>query len=301
MYRTEKLYEKLKDQPLKYPVCVPSYSRPNNALIEWVKKPGWNIPKNKLVFFIRNTPEQREMYKPLQKYARIVLIPASTKDLGETRMHIVNWGIKHHHEVLFMLDDRVNGIWWLNKVVRNGKLYLDVDTQSTPADAFKIWAHQHRKHKMLLTGIGNKGFHWMPNLINFPIEPLNGGFPSVAVAVSPLEFAKRGINYSSIDERGIEDSNILYQLLIRKLPFCMLYDLCYDQTKPCSVGGGSAVYQTLDRNERLTRIKKVFWENTLGIPWGEKHPGFRLVQRSNESNRIQINYPYWRNYYANSE
>lgn len=301
MYRAEKLYEKFKDQPLKYPICVPSYSRPNNALIEWVKKPGWNIPKNKLVFFIRNTPEQREMYKPIQKYARIVLIPASTKDLGETRMHIVNWGIKHHHEVLFMLDDRVNGIWWLNKVVRNGKLYLDVDTQSTPADAFKIWAHQHRKNKMLLTGIGNKGFHWMPELINAPIEPLNGGFPGVAVAVSPMEFAKHGVNYAPISERGVEDVNIIYQLLIRRLPFCMLHDVCYNQTKPCTTGGDSAVHPGMTRNERLTLIKQGFWEKTLGLPWGTPHPGFRIVQRKNESNIILVNYPYWRYLYDNPE
>lgn len=301
MYRTEALYETLKGFPLEYPICVPSYGRPDNAFIRWVQQPGFDIPKERLFMFIRNTPEQKRIYKPLSKWVNLVLIPESTKDLGDTRMHIVNWGIKHKHELLFMLDDRVNGIWWLNTVVRNGVTYLDTDKRSTPSQAFKIWAFQHLDSGVFLTGIGNKGFHWMTGFINDPIKPLNRGFPSVAVAISPTKFAEHSVNYAAIEKVGIEDSYILYQLLIRKLPFCMLQDVCYNQVKPSQTGGNSAIQPGMTRDERLTIVKRIFWERTLKLPWGTPHPGFRVVNRKNESNVILINYPYWRNYYANSE
>lgn len=301
MYRTEKLYEKLKDQPLKYPICVPTYGRPDNALIKWVQKPGWNIPKNKLLLFIRNTPEQRELYKPLQKYARIVLIPASTRDVGETRMYIINWAIKHQHKVIFMLDDRVNGIWWLTKTIRNGKLSLDVDKRSTPADTFKIWSYQHEKAGMVISGIADKGFHWMPDNINAPIVPLNSGCPSVCIALSPLKMRDYGINYRSSTDYGVEDLGIIYQLLEQGLPFGKCTDICYSQAAPSDHGGNTAVQPGMTRNERLDVLKKTFWERVLKLPWGTPHPGFKVVQRKNESNVIQLNRAYWRTVYGNSE
>lgn len=301
MYRTEALYDTLKDLPLEYPICVPSYGRPDNAFIKWVQKPGFDIPKECLFVFIRNTPEQKLLYKPLRKWVNLVLLPESTRDLGDTRMHIVNWGVKHKHKLLFMLDDRVNGIWWLNTVVRNGETYLDTDKRSTPSQAFKVWAYQHMRAGMFLTGIGNKGFHWMPNFIDAPIEPLNNGFPGVAVAVSPMEFAKNSVNYDAIERVGVEDLNILYQLLIRRLPFCMLHDICYNQVKPSETGGNSKVHPGLTRNERLIIVKKGFWEKTLKLPWGTPHPGFKIANHKNESNIIRINYPYWRRLYDNPE
>lgn len=300
MYRTRDRYEVLKDEPLKYPICVPSYNRPDNSFIQWIKKnPG--LSKENLYMFIRNTAEQRELYRPLSKWVNLVLIPANTKDIGDTRRHIVNWGVKHKHELLFMLDDRVNGVWWLEPVLRKGKIYLDTAKDSTPTQAFKLWADQHLSNGMLMTGIGSKGFHWMPKFIDAPIKPLNNGYPSVAVAVSPMEFVEHSINYSAIEEVGIEDVNILYQLLIHRLPFCMLHDICYNQVKPNGVGGNFKVYQGLTRNERLLETKKTFWEKVLKSSWGTQHPGFRVVNRSNESNVIFINYPYWREYYADSK
>lgn len=300
MYRTRIQYETLKDEPLKYPICVPSYSRPDNAFIRWVKKTP-DLSRKNLYMFIRNTTEQKALYKPLSKWVNLVLIPANTKDVGETRKAIINWGIKHKHELLFMLDDRVNGVWWLESVIRNGKQYMDVAKDSTPTQAFKIWADQHLSNGMLMSGISNKGFHWMPGFVNYPIKPLNNGYPSVAVAVSPMRFAEYSINYASIEEGGIEDANILYQLLTHRLPFCVLHDICYDQVKPEVIGGNSKVYEGLTRDERLLATKKIFWEKTLKSPWGTPHHGFRTVNRNNESSAVLINYPYWRKYYADTE
>lgn len=298
MYRTRERYETLKDEPLKYPICVPSYNRPDNGFIQWVKKTP-NLPKENLYMFIRNTPEQKTLYKPLSKWVNLVLIPASTKDVGETRRHIIDWGVKHGHKLLFMLDDRVNGVWWLEPVVRNGKAYLDVAKDSTPTQAFKLWADQHILNGMLMTGISSKGFHWMTDRINYPIEPLNGTGVAVCIGVSPIELVNSGVNYKSISEAGVEDLQILYQLLINKLPFCMLHDFCYNQVPPCASGGNSE--EGLARDERLLKYKKLFWEKSLGLNWGTPHPGFVIRQRKQESNVVYINRRYWREYYADSK
>lgn len=298
MYRTRERYEALKNEPLKYPICVPSYNRPDNGFIQWVKK-NPDLSKENLYMFIRNTIEQRELYRPLSKWVNLVLIPANTKDIGDTRRHIVNWGVKHGHELLFMLDDRVNGIWWLEPVVRNGKRYLDVAKDSTPTQAFKLWAYQHLSNEMLMTGISSKGFHWMSNLVNYPIEPLNGNGVMVCVALSPIKMMGAGINYRPLSEKGTEDLQILYQLLINKLPFCTLRDFCFSQIHPCTYGGNSE--DGLTRNERLLKYKKLFWEKSLGLTWGTSHPGFVIRQRKQESNVIYINRRYWREYYADSK
>lgn len=301
MYRTEKLYNKIVDKELKYPVCVPSYSRPDNAFIRWVKSGKVDIPKDKLCMFIRDTDDQWEMYKPLSEYVTLVPIRPDTKDLGDTRQQIVEWAQENEHELIFMLDDRIKGVWWLNTVERNGVTYLDTDKRSTPKTAFQVWAEEHIRKGMIATSISNKGFHWMPDRVGRPIEPLNGSGLSCCIALSPMKMKEHDVNYKPIHEVGVEDVYIIYALMMKKLPFCNLSDITYDQVKPETAGGDAAVYQTTDRNARLLVIKKLFWEKTLGLEWGQKHPGFRVVQTKNESNIIRVNYPYWRKYYADTK
>lgn len=298
MYRTRERYEVLKDESFKYPICVPSYNRPDNSFIHWVKK-NPDLSRENLYVFIRNTPEQKALYKPLSKWVHLVLLPENTEDIGTTRKYIINWGVKHGHELLFMLDDRVNGIWWLEPVIRNGKTYLDVAKDSTPTQAFKLWADQHMSNGMLVTGINNKGFHWMTNLINYPIEVLNGANIGVCIAISPIELSREKVNYESISNVGVEDLHLVYQLLVNRLPFCMLYDFCYSQTQPYSFGGNSE--KGLSRDERLLKYKKVFWEKVLGLTWGTSHPGFVVRQRKQESNSIHINRRYWKGFYEDSK
>lgn len=301
MYRSVELYRQLVNKPLKYPICIPSYDRPYSPFIKWVQKPVFDVPKENLFMFIRNTPEQIEMYKPLSKWVNLVLIPATTKDIGETRAHIMRWAVKKGHSLIFMLDDRVNGIWWLSPINRNGKQYMDVDEWSTPNQAFKIWAEQHKQAGMVMTGLSDKGFHWMPEHVNYPLVPLNQGVPSVCIALSPLELCKNGVEYHSIITHGVEDLGFVYQLLQKRLPFCKCTDICYSQAAPLSTGGNTSVHSGLTRNERLDILKKKFWETQLGIPWGTKHPGFRIIQRKKESNIIAVNLKYWREFYEHTE
>ena len=296
MYRAEKIFTHLDDN-LDYPICVPSYSRPNNSFIKWVQSDKFDIPKDNLFMFIRKTDEQKEMYKPLKKYVNLICIKPDTRDLGDTRQQIVEWGYKNGHDLIFMLDDRVNGLWWLNTVDRNGRILLDIDKRSTPKTAFQIWGKEHMKKGMVATNVSSKGFHWMENRVNKPIEPLNGSRLSNCIALSPKQIIENDANYKAIADVGVEDVYIMYTLLMNKLPFCNLSDICFTLSKPETVGGDSAVYPNIDRNERLLRVKKLFWEKTLGLEWGEKHPGFTVVQTKNEPDIIRVNYKYWRKYY----
>lgn len=301
MYRSEKLYHKVVDKDLMYPVCVPSYNRPDNAFIKWVKSGKVDIPKDKLCMFVRNTEEQMKLYEPLQEWVTLVPISPDTTDVGDTRRQVVEWAQEQGHELIFMLDDRIKGIWWLNTVERNGVTYLDTDKRSTPKTAFQVWAEEHIRKGMIATSISNKGFHWMPNRVNKPIEPLNGSGMACCIALSPMKMKEHDVNYKNIYEVGVEDVYIIWALLVKKLPFCTLSDICYDQVKPEPTGGNTAVFSGMTRNERLFKVKKIFWEKTLGLEWGEKHPGFRVIQTKNESNIIRVNYPYWRKYYGYTE
>ncbi len=301
MYRSEKIYHQLKNESLKYLICVPSYNRPNSAFMRWVQDKNFDVPRENLCVFIRNTPEQIALYEPYKNIVRLILLPKEVTDLGGTREAIVIWGRKHSPELLFMLDDRVNGIWWLNIVQRPKGEFLDVDSRSTPKTAFQIWAYQHLSHNMVATSISNKGFHWMPDRINKPIKPLNGSGMNVCVALSPKKLIEADANYKPIDKVGVEDIFILHQLLTKRLPFCNLSDITYNQVKPESSGGNSTVMPGKTRDERLLVVKKLFWEKTLGLPWGTKHPGYYVVNSKSESNLIRVNYNYWRKRYANTE
>jgi hypothetical protein len=53
----------------------------------------------------------------------------------------------------------------------------------------------------------------------------------------------------------------------------------------------------MDRNERLLKVKKLFWEKTLCTPWGESHPAFKVVQTKSEPDIIRVNYKYWHKLY----
>lgn len=297
MYRTEKIYSHL-GEDLKYPICVPSYGRPDNGFIKWVQSKNFDIPKDNLFMFVRKTEEQANMYKPLKKYVNIVYIDPDTKDAGDTRRQIVEWGYKKGHDLIFMPDDRVNGIWWLNTVERNGRTFLDVDKRSTPKTAFQIWAKEHLKKGMVATSISSKGFHWMENRVNKPIEPLNGGSGLFScVALSPKPIIENDANYRPIEETGVEDVYITYALLTHRLPICNLSDICFSLCPYVDVGGNTGTFPNMDRNDRHLKVKKMFWEKTLGLEWGEKHPGFTVVQTKNEPDIIRVNYKYWRKYY----
>lgn len=301
MYRTEKIYQRIKDTNLKYPICVPSYDRPNNFFIEWVKSNKFDIPKDNLYLFIRNTPEQIALYKHLRKLVNIVLISKDTIDLGDTRAQIVRWGQKHNHELLFMLDDTVKGIWWLSTVERKNQTYLDISKQSSPKTSFQIWAEEHIQNGMVASGISWKGFHWMPDRVNKSIEPLNNGtYLSNCIAISPMKWLEADINYKSIEEAGVEDIFIMYNLLIHRQPFCNMSDICFE-IKVDPRGGDNSVYPNQKRSERLLKVKKGFWKKTLGLEWGEKHPGFSIVKGRSEDEMIRTNLSYWRKYYANTK
>ena len=298
MYRSETLYHVIKNTPLLYPICIPSYDKTDPAFFKWITSPKFDVPRENICVFIRNTPEQKRMYSHMKDRARILLLPDWVQDIGDTRKAIVQWGAKHSPELIYMLDDRVDGIWWLNVQKRPSGTYLDVDENSTPKTAFQIWAKQHLSAGMVATGISSKGFHWMPDHINMPIKPLNGGGLFYSIALSPASLIEHGANYDSIKKTGVEDVFIAHQLLTRQLPFCTLSDICYSQVKTTNIGGNASVMPGLSREDRLLVWKKLFWENTLGIPWGTKHPGYYRVSTKTEPDQIKINYRYWRGLYG---
>lgn len=301
MYRSEIIYKNTLSEPFPYAVCVPSYDRPNNAFIKWVSSPSFDVPRENLFMFIRNTEEQKLLYRPLKQFVRLILLPDWVTDIGDTRKAIIEWGSKHSPDILFMLDDRVKGLWYLSPIQRSSGVYLDPAKNSSPLGALKVWAYEHLTNNMVSTSISTKGFHWMSDRIGMPIKPLNGGVMACCVAHSPKRLLSEGVNYNTIAKFGIEDTYILHQLLTKKLPFCSLSDICFDQVPTNNQGGNASVSPGMTREDRLLIAKKLFWEKTLGIPWGTRHPGYYTVSTKVEPDQIRINYPFWRKYYADTE
>lgn len=105
MYRAEKqareYCKKIKDQDL-YPICIPSYRRPDAILI---KKLYNDYPELNVILFVR-----KENYQEYEKYSdkfKIVKLK-NVSNIGETRAAIVKYCWDKEIDNIFMFDDDIH-------------------------------------------------------------------------------------------------------------------------------------------------------------------------------------------------
>ena len=71
MYRSQKLYKEVKNEDFPiFPICVPSYNRPDPAILNSLD----TYPELPIILFIRNTKEQKKLYKKWRGKCKIVLL-----------------------------------------------------------------------------------------------------------------------------------------------------------------------------------------------------------------------------------
>lgn len=238
MYRAEILYNHIdtliKDDEI-YPICVPSYNRPNAPFLKFVD----NLP---VILFIRR--EQEELYKDYKDRCKIVLLD-NVEEIGQTRKAIVDWAIKHNISNIFMLGDDVTLLSFMmpGKSSQSDKEfmkpYVTINNipESPDKKVFKmwIWMLRHCSNKVTISGAGNRGDRW-----NLSYKDSKASYNSSSVIqcvhLNIDNLKKYRINYTDTRIGGTEDYTLQYQIMAAGLYSCLFSDLVY---RSPAVGNGT--------------------------------------------------------------
>lgn len=284
-YRSIKVVKHFDGNPLKFPICVATYSRPESSMSRL-----WESDKRlPVVFFIRS--EQEKLYEPLKaKGANIVKLTHSY-DLGSTRREVCEWALNTGYENIFMFDDRVKRISVLApRVSKTGRLYHG--TTSTYRDTYYgmlLWEYLVRKYKPIISGGAHSGYTFdKSNIGAYP--KFYGVDCQIAIHLNVKQLADNGIAYRDTLLCGSEDAAINFDILNAKLPYMVFPDLEYDSIPSSDGMGGQAAAEGDTRVERFTKYCDRFMKNVCG----ENHPGVWVRKDKSGVPYIRFKWAYWR-------
>lgn len=262
MYRSIKLYRKIdtlvSDEEL-WPICVPSYSRPNGqALRRLAQEDGL-----KLYLFIR--AEQYDMYKQYADRYTIVKLKR-VHNIGETRNAIVRYARKKGWHHLFMLDDDIQQLdFMVPSVTKNGvkamRTWSSIKAQRTSLNkyAFKMWQYIVTPYldEVAISTPFLRQFTWHPRYAN--AEPkCNVGQPIQCVHLNLDLLNEYDINYQSSDICGVEDYAITYECYRHGLKTLQIPDITYNCPAVGTGEGGCELNEEI-AEERI----RLFMENVV--------------------------------------
>ena len=301
-YRTELWYTEVKDQPLRMPLCIPSYNRPN-ALV-FSSPIVTSVGKDNVMVFIRNTPEQQSKYSVVADKVTLVTLPDWVTELGTTREAILQWGLSKGYHNLVMIEDRARNLATVvPALTRNNKLVLKVAPWSTPLITLKIWEHMQTLYNTTLSYATFHENSWYPENINK--APSVAGFTE-AICVNLDDCRHYDLHYASTWEYGMEDARFLWLALTKGLPAYQFTDIVYKEIPPekmaQNTGSGLACTDLhsiqLPRKDRMEKLWDLFVENTLGYKWGDPIPGFRYTTLKDGQKELRFIWKrYWQLYY----
>lgn len=243
-----------------FPICVPSYNRPNAPVLRYVDI----IP---ITLFIRR--EQEELYKDYKDKCNIVLLDNVT-EIGTTRKAIVDWAISKGYSDIFMMDDDIsctdyllpsvsstssNEFMRLNKTIQ-GKPY-SIDFQF-----FKMWVWLIGRcsSKLTISAPGAKSDWWNIRYKNSKTL-YNSGSTIQLIHLNIDNLVKAGINYVDTNIGGTEDYTLQYQVMAAGLYTCIFKDLVYCVPGVGSGSGGNTNNEELI--QKYQRFIKLFQDNIL--------------------------------------
>ena len=285
-----------------FPICVPSYNRPDAVLLNELSK----NPKLPVILFIRR--EQELMYKKWEKYFKIVLLD-NVKDIGETRNRIVQYAIKNNHDIIFMFDD---DIYKLNYLVEgytkkgNKKLMM----KSIPEEecqigkeAMQLWTkYIEMCENLALSGIIYRPFSWMWSNKKLKWEynkPVAGLMQVISVNVKLL--AENNISYKSNDIVFNEDKQIVFDCLVNGLNIIQFKEFTYSVKDRLSCTGGCLdnLYNIDQESSKQEKIEKIQSINNEGLELFMKnvirdHPGVTMKKDKKGNNRISFHWENWK-------
>lgn len=312
LYRTEKWLKALNGKQLTFPVCVPSYNRPDAPIFQ--SRIPKEVGKSNFFVCIRNDPEQIKQYQYLEDndIANIVLLEGCS-NLGNTRKAIICELYNRGYDNIFMLDDTITRLF-VNKprLTKTGKTYFGNAVEFNNYQAFLLWEFLHNNYReeneaesergAVLSGPGQyKGYDWEPGLINAPMEAYNRVSYHNAICISTKTLIEHDCNYESISEVGAEDLYISYRLFNLGAIVRSFTDLSMEQanTQKTQLSGGDNANSLQSRAERLDYVRKLFVENTLHRKWLDdiSDLGMRYRKTKYEGTGINFDKRYWKNRY----
>lgn len=295
MYRSQKLYNQVKNADFKiYPICVPSYNRPDPAILKSLD----TYPELPIILFIRNTAEQKKLYKHWRGKCKIVLLD-NVNDLGETRAAIVNWCIEHKISNIFMLDDDINELDYLYPHrTKNGNICMRAARQNTGRVyrginpfVFRMWQKMIEScdKRLTISVPAYRPDSW--HMKNADADVMyNHGACSQCIHLNIKNLYKTGINYSCNAEYGVEDYVLQFRVMTAGLLTCTFTDLMYGCPAINSHPGGCEnANGYTDPNERYEVYIQKFIKNVCG----ENHPGITIKTAKSGVRSIKFKWDYW--------
>lgn len=289
IYRTLRWHEKLKDEPLKFPICVPTYNRPHFGIMNIIEKE----PDLPIVLFIRK--EQEDMYDYLQGKCKIVKLKGM-ENVGQTRDAICIWAQSKGIDDIFMFDDRVTEVNFLApRKSRTGNLSL-VKASKTMKEGLQIWEYLVSKYQPCVSGAAHKGYSWSPSYIN--AKPARYSKEcQIAIHISVKQLVDNGIRYRDCKECGSEDATLSFDVMCKKLEYIVFTDLEYNNIPSSNNNGGGI--QAAEGREQETRIERFDRFNELlkkNVFKG--HPGMSFRKAEGGVTYAKFNWKYWKEFYA---
>lgn len=296
MYRSQELYEKVKDMDMQlYPICVPTYNRPNPVIMKSLEA----FPELPIILFIRNDREQKKLYSKWRKKCRIVLLD-DVHDLGETRAAIINWCIEHRIPKIFMMDDDITELDYLYPhETKNGTLCMRSSRQNegkihkglSPV-VLRMWQHMISEcdSRLTISVPAYRPDSW--HMKNKDAKLVyNHGVCSQCIYINVKNLHKYHINYSSNAECGVEDYVLQFRVMSAGLLTCTFTDLMYNCPAINSHPGGCENANGYsDPNERYKMYAEKFIQNVCG----EGHEGIAIKTARTGVPTIKFNWKYWR-------
>ena len=295
MYRSQELYEKVKDMDMQlYPICVPTYNRPNPVIMKSLEA----FPELPIILFIRNDREQKKLYSKWRKKCKIVLLD-DVHDLGETRAAIINWCIDNHISRIYMMDDDVNKLDYLyphetpggTMCMRASRLNAGGKCIGLYPPALKMWQYMISKcdKRLTIAAPAYRPDSW--HMKNKDAELVyNHGVCSQCVYINVHNLYKHKINYSCNAEYGVEDYVLQFRAMTAGLLTCTFTDLMYDCPAINSHPGGCENANGYsDPNERYKMYAEKFIQNVCG----EGHEGIVIKTARTGVPTIKFNWKYW--------
>lgn len=297
MYRSQKLYKEVKNEDFEiFPICVPSYNRPDPAILKSLE----TYPELPIVLFIRNTKEQKALYKKWRNKCKIVLLD-DVENIGQTRAAIVNWCVENKISNIFMMDDDIDELDFLYPhETKNGTVCMRAARQNM-GRAYKgvnpftlrMWIRMLESSRTDLT-ISSPAYRpdsWHMKNKDADIE-YNSGACIQCIHLNIKNLHKNRLNYRDTEECGNEDYALQFDVMSSGLTTCVFHDLMYGcpavGSRPGGCENASGISDVKKRYEKYVRL---FLKNVSG----ENHPGIKVKNtRSSAISSIKFDWKYWK-------
>lgn len=263
LYRAELLYNSvdnlIQDNEV-FPICVPSYSRPDAPFLRYVNE----LP---VILFIRK--EQKSMYKAYQGKCKIVELE-EVEEIGQTRKAIVDWATNEGYKDIFMVDDDISHLSFLlpSKSTKSDKdfmrMYSTINNIPEAIDlkVFKMWVWLIRRcsDKLTISGAGAKSDWWNIQYKNSQAV-YNSGSTIQCIHLNLENLKKYDINYIDTRVGGTEDYSLQYQVMAAGLYTTIFKDLVFRVPSVGSGKGGNV--SDVELVQKYQKFIQLFQDNVL--------------------------------------